>query len=377
MYDICIIGAGPIGSYTAKKMCALGHRVIVVEKKSAPGQNVCCTGIIGKLCLDLLDVNDDLVLRKANSATFFAPSQNSLTLQRMGEVAYILDRPLLNERLAAQAEASGVHFRFSYPVTAVEINDSTARIYSSHSNSVIEAKSVIIASGYSSGLTEKLGLRRINYFTIGAQAEVATTGQHGIEIYLDQSLTPGSFSWFVPTCEKKAFVGLMTNKEPKVKLDALLSSLREQNKIDSTNTMYIGEAIPLHSIATSYTNRVLVIGEAAGHIKPITGGGIYFGLLGADIAIEVLHRALNNNDVSARCFSEYQRRWKKLFGREIDTCFWLRRLCSIMTNRQIDCLFKVFAGKRLQDFIAHSDDFSFDWHGRLLLKSLKLILPFS
>lgn len=375
MYDICIIGAGPIGSYSAKKLCDLGHRVIVLEKKSAPGQNVCCTGIVGKSCLDLLDINNDLVLRKVNAATFFTASQNSLTLQRTGEVAYILDRPLLNERLAERAGASGAHFRFSYPATAIEINDSTAKVLSAHNNGVIEAKSVIIASGYGSTLTDKLGLGRIDHFTIGAQAEVATTGQYGIEIYLDQSLTPGSFSWLVSTHEKKAFVGLMTNKEPKVKLNTLLSRLREQQKIVPTDTGYVGEAIPLHSMPTSFTDRVLVVGEAAGHIKPITGGGIYFGLLGADIAVDVLHRALDNNNVSATCLSEYQRRWKKLFGREIDTCFWLRRLWSIMTNKQIDCLFKIFAGKRLQDFVAHSDDFSFDWHGRLLLRSLKLLSP--
>jgi flavin-dependent dehydrogenase len=73
MYDIGIIGAGPVGSYIAYKMSKLGHNVLVFDKKHHAGQDICCTGIIGKECLDLLDLDNEIVLRKANSATFFLP----------------------------------------------------------------------------------------------------------------------------------------------------------------------------------------------------------------------------------------------------------------------------------------------------------------
>ena len=93
MYNTIIIGAGPFGSYLAVKLAQLGYNVLVLEKKMAAGQDICCTGIVSKECLDLMHLDKSLIMRQVSSARFLAPSGKPIRMWRSHEVAYIIDRP--------------------------------------------------------------------------------------------------------------------------------------------------------------------------------------------------------------------------------------------------------------------------------------------
>ena len=99
MYDTIIIGAGPVGSYLAVRLAQLGYKELVLDKKMAAGQNICCTGIVSKECLNLLPIDKDLVMRRVKLARFLAPSGKPLKLWRNEEVAYVIDRPALEQAL--------------------------------------------------------------------------------------------------------------------------------------------------------------------------------------------------------------------------------------------------------------------------------------
>ncbi|MFO8010916.1 MAG: FAD-dependent oxidoreductase, partial [Dehalococcoidia bacterium] len=73
-YDVLIVGAGPAGSRTAYRMASAGYKVAIFEEKEQAGHKSCCTGIIGRECADLFDIDVDCVLREAGSARLFAPS---------------------------------------------------------------------------------------------------------------------------------------------------------------------------------------------------------------------------------------------------------------------------------------------------------------
>ena len=68
LYDVAIIGGGPVGSRVADKMAGMGYRVVVVEQKEGLGEPVCCTGIISQECVDTFEIDESVVVRKANSA---------------------------------------------------------------------------------------------------------------------------------------------------------------------------------------------------------------------------------------------------------------------------------------------------------------------
>ena len=82
MYDVLVIGGGPVGSYVAYKLAEMGYGVVVVEQKKRLGEQVCCTGIIGQECVSSFAVDDNVILRRVNSAKLFSPSGKWLRLRR-------------------------------------------------------------------------------------------------------------------------------------------------------------------------------------------------------------------------------------------------------------------------------------------------------
>ena len=372
-YSTVIVGAGPVGSYLAAKLAKLGHKVLVLDKKAAAGQDICCTGIVGKECIDLLAIDSDLIVGQANSARFFAPSGKSLRLWRDGAVAYILDRPALDRVLASQAQAAGAHYLFGTQVTDVQIGADGLRVEADccGQNKLFEAETAVIATGFGSSLPAKLHLGKINNFIVGAQADVSIDGVDEVEVYFDQALAPGGFAWLVPTRDGKGLAGLMTRQQPQYYLNKLLSNLKAQAKIASAEVVQGYGAIPLRPLPRTYADRILAVGEAAGQVKPTTGGGIYYGLLCADIAADSLHQASLAKDFSASRLGSYQKRWRAKLGRELLTGYWAHRLYERLHNRQIERLHAFASNNDIPQFVAELEELSFDWHGELIMKTLK------
>jgi digeranylgeranylglycerophospholipid reductase len=374
LYNTIIIGAGPVGSYLAGKLARLGYKVLVLDKKMSAGENICCTGIISKECLDLMPIDKkNLIIRQVSSARFLAPSGKPLRLWRGNETAYVIDRPALNLMLADHAKKSGVCYLFDTQVTDIHAGTDHTLVVATcgDENRLFEAETAVIAAGFGSPLPRNLSLGDISDFTIGAQAEVNMSYSGEIEIYFDQSLAPGGFAWLVPTRDNRGLAGLLTHQQPERHLNKLLSSLKTQGKITSTEAILGYEAIPLKSLPKTYANRILVVGEAAGQVKPTTGGGIYYGLMCADIAADTLHQAFQAHDFSKSRLASYQKGWRARLGKELQVGYWAHRLYKKLNNRQIGRLHKFISNNGIPQFITELDDSSFDWHSKLILKTLK------
>jgi digeranylgeranylglycerophospholipid reductase len=372
LYNTIIIGAGPVGSYLAGKLAQLGYKVLVLDKKSAAGQDICCTGIISKDCFNLLPVNINLAKRPVCSARFFAPSGNSLKLSRRDEVAYIIDRVALEQVLADHAQASSVRYLFDSDV--VDIQSSTCLQVTANCGghkSVFEAETAVITTGFGSPLPARLGLGEISKFIIGAQAEVSITDVDEVEIYFDRRLDPGGFSWLVPIGDNRGLVGQLTQRHPKRYFKKLLAALKTQGKIATTEVIPDYRLIPLQSLRKTYSDRLLVVGEAAGQVKPTTGGGIYYGLVCADIAADTLHRAFQVHEFSGSRLASYEKKWRARLGKELIVGYWAHRIYRMLDNRQIERLYNCISYNGMPQFMAELDEFPFDWHSELILKTLK------
>jgi len=111
-------------------------------------------------------------------------------------------------------------------------------------------------------------------------------------------------------------------------------------------------------------------------VKPTTGGGIYFGLLSADIAADVLHASLLNDNLSASMLSAYQRLWQKKLKRELSTEYLAQSIYEKLSNNHIEYLFKLAKRKNIPRFIASTETFDFDWHRSMILQLATFLLPF-
>ena len=367
-----VIGAGPVGSYLAYKLSDMGCDVAVLERGERLGEKVCCTGIIGQECVSSFPVDGNVILRWANSARLFPPSGKPIRLWRKGNQACIIDRPAFDLAMASKARSRGARYILNSPVWNIEVREDEVIVNVSQSGQrvTLKARAAVIAAGFGSGLTEKLGLGKSRDFVMGAQTEVLLSDIDEVEVYFGREVAPGFFAWLVPTVPGKALVGLLSRHSPGLYLKKLLTCLLAEGKIASADGKLDYGGVPLKPLSRTYAERLIVVGDAAGQVKPTTGGGIYYGLLCADIAANILEDALESNDLSAKNLSRYQRGWKKKLGRELRVGYWARKFYERLSDGQINRLFGIIESAGIDKALLEAEDLSFDWHSEIVLRLL-------
>jgi digeranylgeranylglycerophospholipid reductase len=370
LQDVLVVGGGPIGSYIASRLAGMGYEVAVLEQKEKLGERVCCTGIISPECLNSFAIDNNVVLSQANSARLYSPSGKLIRLWRKENQVYIIDRAALDLSMANRARAAGADYSLNCLVKDIGVKSDRVVVEAvqNGSNLNTEARVVVIATGFGSHLVERLGLGRAGDFVIGAQAEVETRGIDEVEVYLGQEVAPGFFAWLVPVNQRKAMVGLLSRRNPEFYLRKLISSLTEQGKIVSDEVKPSYRVITLKPPKRTYGKRLIVVGDAAGQVKPTTGGGVYFGLLCTEIAARNLNRALEKDDLSARGLAGYEREWKKKIGQELKICHWARKFYENLNDEQVNRIFDIIKANGIDEALLEEDDLSFDWHGKAIMR---------
>ena len=368
MYDVVVIGAGPVGSYVAYRLVEAGNRVAVLEQKEKLGEKVCCTGIVGRECVSSFPIDENVIVRQVNGAQLFSPSGKWLRLWRQEVQAYIIDRVAFDIALASKAQGKGAEYILNSPVGDIEVGSDRVEVVCQGGKLNFEARAVVVATGFGSKLVGRLGLGKVGDFVMGAQAEVETRGIDEIEVYFGQEVAPGFFAWLVPTLPSRALVGLLSRRSPGHYLGKLISSLVVQGKIVSAEAEPSYGGIPLKPLPRTYSERLVVIGDAAGQVKPTTGGGIYYGLLCADVAADTLRRALESDNLSARSLAGYEREWKRRVGWELKLGYWARKLYERLNDRRIDRIFDIIKSSGIDEALLKAEKLSFDWHGEAVFR---------
>jgi digeranylgeranylglycerophospholipid reductase len=374
-YDFLVVGGGPVGCRTAHFLAKQGHQVAVLERNPSIGDPVCCTGIVSQECRERYHIPPELILQELSSASAFSPGGKVLRLERKETQAVVLNRGAFNAHMACQAMEAGADYLLAHDVTDIRSNPDgiIARVAACGNEEYFEARGVVLACGFGSKLPRKLGLRGSGKWVAGAQIEVEAPRLIEVEVYPGRKVAPGYFAWLVPTGDGAALAGLMAKENANGRLASFLADMKERGRISAVTGKARFRGITIQP-ARTYTNRVLIAGDAAGQVKPLTGGGIYFGLLCADLAAETLHAAFEAGDFSSTMLSEYQKKWKHLLGSELRLGGWAHSLFARMSDRRIDWVFEQAGRKGLAEAIGSSDHIGFDWHGSAMLQLGKRFL---
>ena len=369
MLDVLVVGGGPAGSYLASQLAARGHSVAVLEKKEKTGERVCCTGIVSHQCVSEFCVDDGVIIRWFNSASLFSPSGQRIRLQRQERQACVVDRAAFDEIMARRAIAAGADFKLGHSVEGILPDENSVVVSATHNGEKVSlrARVAVVAAGFNPFLIKSLGLGQMRHFAIGAQAEVEAGGLQEVEIRTGRDIAPGSFAWLVPLAGGRARAGLLAKRQPQLYLRKFIDRLVAEARVEERDYRIESRPVPLKPVPRSYGQRLILLGDSAGQVKPTTGGGIYYGLLCARIAADTLHQALEVDELSASDLAVYEKRWKELLGEELSVGRLARLFYERLSDRQIETAFGILSQGGLIEDMLDEEELTFDWHGRVIL----------
>ena len=371
-YDVAVIGGGPSGSYAAFLLASAGAGVIVVERKDRTAGAPCCTGVVGTGYADLVGVERDSVVADARSAVFISPSGRRLRVEAPVSQALVLDRALLERRLLERAAAAGAQVRTGTVALRIDRRDSGFELLLAGpaSREVVRARALVVAGGVSPGLTRQLGLGATQRHLVGAHAEIEMDDVEETEVYLLQDLERGLFAWLVPVGGHLVRVGVLSPRAAKAQVGRFLERPEVRSRLRKREIRISQRPVPVSTLRRTYADGLIVIGDAAGQVKPTTGGGLYFGAIAARAGAEVIEEALAAGDLSSKALSGYERRWKSDLGSELRLGSRVRRIYGHLSPRQVDTIIDRAARRHVADQLLQSPSFSFDWHSRTLMAGL-------
>ena len=375
-YDFLVVGGGPTGCRVAYKLAAAGHQVAVLEKNSTVGGSVCCTGIVSKECISRFGVPQSLILKEFRSAIIYPPSAEPLRVERPDMQAAVIDRGAYNAFMAREAQEQGADYLMAHRVTSLKAEPDRVVVRAENRGNVVvfEARAAVLATGFSSRLPEQAGFGKPKRRAVGAQVEVRALTIEEVEVYLGNNIAPRFFGWAVPTGNSHALVGLLAEREADKRLAKLVSLLESRGKISRSSGKPVYRGVTLSVPKKTYSARIILAGDAAGQVKPLTGGGIYFGLLCADMAASVLHDAMGASDFSSQYLSSYQKEWKKLLGGELRLGAWASRFYGKLGDRAIDRAVEAARKRGIAHRLSVSVGIGFDWHGSAILQMIRELL---
>lgn len=364
MYDVAVIGAGPSGSMVSRMLGERGYSVALLEEHAQPGDPVNCSGIIGTEAFRRYDLPSNQILRDIDSFRFFSPRGVTLQYRHPEPLAYAVNRARFDTAMAARAVAAGAVLMTGARVVAIRVERSRVVLEARNRPAPIHARFVIIATGAGPKLTSCVGLSAPKRFVLGAQTECETIALDEVEIHLGQRIAPSNFAWVIPVQDGRAKIGLISTRDAGRNLREFLESPSLEGRILTRYSSIQCSPLPLDTIPRSFADRALVIGEAAGQIKTITCGGIYYGLRAAEIAADVLHAALQSGRHDASALSVYEKRWRLLLEKELKVGLKLRKMFEHFTDSRIEALFDLARAEGLMALIREKANF--DWHSDLV-----------
>lgn len=319
MIDVAVAGGGPAGSVAAA-LLARDHDVTVFEEHPRIGVPEQCAGLVTDRVIALSGVSPDIFSTLYGAEVVF-PDGSSATVRSETPKARAIDRSDLDSKMADRAASAGAEYRTSCRVDGVSVSD---RVELSVGGGTVSARLLVGAEGHRSLSADLVGAVPGEYLR-GIQADVARPmeDQETFRIRLGSRYAPGFFTWEIP-CGDFTRVGLCTSWSagpPSGHLRRLLSDLGLEGRVVR---MHSGR-IPVGQPDSISSDRVMLIGDAAAQVKPVSAGGLYPAFAAAPILADVASSALAEDDLGAGRLREYDRRWSEGMGGEIDRSMRLRR----------------------------------------------------
>ena len=314
---IIVVGAGPVGCYTAQLLKHYGYNPVILEEHPEVGKPVSCAGIVGKGIFEemRLPVSRKSVVNTINGAKV-SFNETSFELRRPG-VALIVDRASFDKELSQKLE-------IEFKTELQDIHQIKDGYLLKTNNGEYFADLVIGADGPNSRVRRALGFTSDMKLYRGYQYRVKMEAERQDQVTVSYIKPFSLFTWLIPEMDGVVRLGTICNNPYQE-----LNNYMEKNGLKGEIIEKNAGAIPIGNCELVRGNAALV-GDAACQVKPITSGGIYYGMKSAELLVDSIREGN---------LAQYTAKWSEEFGQEIKVCLLLR---YILENMGDDILKKLF-----------------------------------
>ncbi|MBO8182464.1 MAG: NAD(P)/FAD-dependent oxidoreductase [Archaeoglobus sp.] len=326
-YDVIVIGAGPGGSMAAKTAAEKGLDVLLIEKRQEIGAPVrCAEGVSREALEEFFEIEKSWIAKEVVGAIIYGPDGSSIRMSAKmagNEVGFVLERKIFDRALARMAAKAGADVVVKTTATSMRrVNDGVevelkrmGESFSVRSKIVIGADGVESRVGKWAGIdtTVKIGEIEscIQYLMAGIEFDADYT-----HFWIGNCYAPGGYVWLFPKGEGVANVGIgvlptKTKKGPKYHLDSFVKEHFPEGEIIEV----VAGGVPVSGgLESAVADNVMLVGDAARHADPMTGGGIANAIKGGYFAAKVAKEAVEVNNFSKEFLKRYDDLWKNDFG---------------------------------------------------------------
>ena len=365
-YDVVVVGGGPAGSTAARYAAMKGADVLMIEKRPEIGVPVRCgEGLnLGFLEEVKIPYDDSWVARKVKGARIFSPSGKFITLDASmagEEVGCNIYRDKFDKYLAKLAIRSGVDVMLKTSAIGVIKEEGFVRgVKAKRLGEPLEirAKVVIGADGFESQVGRWAGIDT----TVNPRDIVSCLQYHlvGIDCNADYndfyigSCAPGGYAWVFPKGEDRANVGLGVqltrlkgSGEVKIYLDKFVKNHPElsKGKVIEIVAGAVSTSQPLDRVVD---NGIMLVGDAARVIDPLTGGGVAHACITGMYAGMVAAEAVEAGDYSSKFLQRYEDMWRKRLEEKLYRNWMAKETASKLSDETFDKIIDALSGYEMK-----------------------------
>ena len=354
-YDVVVIGAGPGGIAAAHNLINKKISCLLIDKQKFPRNKLCAGGITHKTfeLMKKLELSDSFNIENSivsEGASLYLEYEHIADIETKG-LTYLVDRFEFDDYLVSQYKKKGGELLEGSRVSKI---DTKERIITLEDEEEIEFKYIIGADG-AAGFTKTLVDKdyRANGFCLQIEVNRDEFNYESNNMSLYYGVIPQGYGWIFPK-KNTLTIGFGGNYDKKLNYHQEFERFLNNLGIKSNRNEFKGAFLPFGEYIKNPVNEdknILLVGDAAGFVDPITGEGIYFamesGIKASDIIAEALIK--NNHEILDKYHEEISNitrniskgaKIKKLiykFRKPIFTAMKNKKIGSLIFN---DCLYE-------------------------------------
>ncbi len=351
-YDVIVVGAGPAGSTAARFVAEAGFSVLVLEKDREIGLPVRCgEAVAHEGIAEFLEPDKDFISAEISELSFIAPNEARVDMPSNYPI-YILDRTRFDKRLAEIAAEAGARFitnAYVYGLLFDGEKVAGVKFTKSGKDFEVRAKVVVGADGVESRVGRWAGIETAVDFREmeGAYQVVASNidiNPKAIAFYFGENVAPQGYLWVFPKGERKANIGLGISGEIGKKKSAkkFLDEFLEKHFPDASILSEVAGGVPcVPTLKKIAAPGIILVGDAARQVNPLSGGGIASGMIGGMIGGKTVAEALDANNLDL--IFEYEKRWRERLGKRHEMFDKIKNGIFYFDDKKFNSLAKTFA----------------------------------